>query len=256
MNLKPMNLGEILDNTFSMYKAQRKAYMTVSALLVLIFAAGALIVAGVYSAMGSTAAIVTGSIFFIAVLAANISALTGIIHLASEQLAGRSADVKTALVFGFRKAGVQLAGAVLYGIAIIFGSILFILPGLYLANAFILFMQVNALEATGPWEGLKRSRQLSKGSWWRIAVIIFLVGMLVGVLSFILQLPLSILVEVLNLDEFSKLVVGNVISTAVGSLFMPFTGIAYTLLYYDLRVRKENFDLHSAVGEITGATQL
>nr|WP_139164489.1 hypothetical protein [Dendrosporobacter quercicolus]NSL48068.1 hypothetical protein [Dendrosporobacter quercicolus DSM 1736]SDM61984.1 hypothetical protein SAMN04488502_10622 [Dendrosporobacter quercicolus] len=256
MNFQPRSLGEILDSTFSMYKAQFNVYMKISLLQVLVFTVGALIVAGGYSAMGESGVVVIGAIIFIAVVMVNIGAVTGIVHIASEQLSDRHIEVKDALLFGFRKIAVQVASTILYGIAITLGFILFILPGIYLANAFILFIQVNALESTGPWAGLKRSRELSKGSWWRIAAIIFLMSLLVGIMSLIIQLPLNLLTQVLSLDVFSKMIADNLVATITGSLFMPVTGISYTLLYYDLRVRKENFDLHSAVEAVTDTTNL
>jgi len=56
-----------------------------------------------------------------------------------------------------------------------------------------------------------------------------------------------------GLDLLAKAMAGSVLATVVGSLVVPLGPIALTLLYVDLRVRKEGMDLDSLAKSATDA---
>jgi hypothetical protein len=79
---------------------------------------------------------------------------------------------------------------------------------------------------------LARSSQLVQGSWWRAwAISLFLVGFgfLIG--------PLVAMVPLFLTDV--PLAWVNLTSSAIYVVVMPFVAVAITLLYFDLRVKKE-----------------
>jgi hypothetical protein len=94
------------------------------------------------------------------------------------------------------------------------------------------------LEKRGPIEALSRSYSLITGHWWRVFGISLLVALIFGLLAIILSLILTLI--------FRE--VGSVI---VQVLVAPVSAIITTLLYFDIRIRKEGFgvgDLRKALG--------
>ncbi len=78
---------------------------------------------------------------------------------------------------------------------------------------------------------------------------LLLIGLMTTVLGFVLGMLIGVLGEVagaLGQDDFSMMVqqiAFFLAQAASGILVNPLVMIAYTLLYYDLRVRKEGYDL-------------
>ena len=105
-----------------------------------------------------------------------------------------------------------------------------------------------AAEPIGPNAAVRRSAALVKGNWWRCFFTMTAVLMLSGLVAVILGLSAgvgtSFVVSVVPGVPYSVsvMVVGSVALLA-GSLAIPLVPIAFSLLYVDLRIRKEGFDL-------------
>jgi hypothetical protein len=121
----------------------------------------------------------------------------------------------------------------------------------YLACAWLVAPVVVVLEEMGPVAALSRAWQLSSGHRWRILGI--------QVLLFILNIVLSILIGGLfgglaaagaqgaQPGQFGvSSVLQSLVNLASTIIWAPVEWIAFTVLYYDLRVRKEAFDLQLA----------
>ncbi len=109
------------------------------------------------------------------------------------------------------------------------------------------FPQIVVLEGRGPLDALGRSWQLVRGSFWRVLGTVILISLLVQILVFIPGLIFGIGINAVFSDPLRDFAIRQSLSTLVGyisqMLFLPISIIAYTLLYYDLRVRKEGYDL-------------
>jgi hypothetical protein len=103
---------------------------------------------------------------------------------------------------------------------------------------------VMLVEGVGPTTSLGRSWNLVRGHWWRLLAIFIVAYLLTSTISSgvgALVGGLAALVPGLSAD-----VRGGVFLTAVtlsSALVEPVIPIVLTLLYYDLRVRNEAFDL-------------
>src|SRR5207253_10811358 len=102
--------------------------------------------------------------------------------------------------------------------------------------------QAIVIEIRRPLDGLRRSWNLITGSFWRVAGINLVLTILVTIISlsasFSLKfaaalVPSVILVNVLN----------TLVTSALRMIVLPLQFATLTLIYYDLRVRKEGFDL-------------
>ena len=156
---------------------------------------------------------------------------------------GETADWRSSLSFALQHVPSLLLLTLLYILGVVVGTVLFILPGIWLYIAWAFALPVLLVEGARGRKALGRSFELVKGRWWRtfgtlvvgfiLASIIsalvqgaFLVGMLVGDDNDAVVLVLSALAGI----------VGLAITT-------PFQAALLTVVYFDLRVRKEGFDL-------------
>jgi hypothetical protein len=120
----------------------------------------------------------------------------------------------------------------LMGLGIVVGLLLLVIPGIYLALAWMLAMQIVMLEGIAGSSALSRSRQLLRDHMMRALGIFIVAAIVGGVISTVLQLLLSGIPIVRA--------VANAIAQSVTMAF--YTGVG-VVLYFDLRCRKENFDL-------------
>ena len=98
--------------------------------------------------------------------------------------------------------------------------------------------RICMIERRGPVQSLRRSRHLIRGMFWRV------VGLSVAMLCLCFLVLMSVIVV------FAALVAGlpeaTYLHDAIGRLLAivatPALLIAFVLIYYDLRVRKESYD--------------
>jgi len=101
--------------------------------------------------------------------------------------------------------------------------------------------QTIVIERTSGRGGLRRSWRLTKGFFWRIVGILLVLGLLQGIVGAVLGLPVVAVAQSLPLD--TQQMISQAVS-AVSAIFVaPVTLVTLTLLYYDLRIRREGFDL-------------
>lgn len=117
---------------------------------------------------------------------------------------------------------------------------------IYISWSFV--SQVIVLEGRSVGAALARSWDLARGSWWRV----FAVVLLLLLIRVVVGLPVSVLSGVLVLTDLPWAV--QSISTQFSNLllavlYVPVQLAAMTLLYFDLRVRQEGFDLQMALDE-------
>ena len=95
---------------------------------------------------------------------------------------------------------------------------------------------------------MSRSSQLSEGNRWRIFVVWLLFLALSIAVSMLLQWPITLgtlfLVQRMGSTGPILVQIASILATFVSQcLVAPLATIAFSLIYYDERVRKEAFDL-------------
>jgi len=115
----------------------------------------------------------------------------------------------------------------------------------------LLVDKVVVLEEIGWMKALRRSKELMKGrtepGFWKSiktkASLIILVGFLIGIgIHLLFQLP-GVLLGILFPGGIVITTVQGVLNMVAVSLATAYTAMAMILFYYDIRVRKEGFDL-------------
>jgi hypothetical protein len=99
------------------------------------------------------------------------------------------------------------------------------------------------IEPIGPLHGVRRAWWLSSGHRWRILGL--------QILLFVLQVVLSTLISFIFVATFIsdasvRVVLQNIVNVVATVLWAPVQWGTLTILYFDLRVRKEAFDLQLA----------
>jgi len=147
---------------------------------------------------------------------------------------------------------VMTAGAIAAALGLFALMSVFIVGTIVLYVRFLFATQAIVLEGQGPISALGRSWRLSRGNFWRTFLIIFLMGILSYLIS---GLPASgvNLAVTLTMRSTEALLLGSFVTTLVSNigliLALPLQFCVYTLLYYDLRVRREGYDLELRVQE-------
>jgi len=142
---------------------------------------------------------------------------------------------------------ISLIGTVLLiGLMAGLGMLFCFIPGIYLAIMFLLTTPIIAVEGLPGLSAMKRSWELVRGNWWRCFSIYLLLSLLVGLVSMGVAWPASSLaIIILGAD---RIALAQALSTSLSQiatlLAQPVLITGLVLLYYDLRVRKEGFDLH------------
>lgn len=125
--------------------------------------------------------------------------------------------------------------------------------GFWLMIRFAVSVPAFVLENRGVFNSLARSNALTKGHRWRIFVACFVMLCIFYVVQLVFAIPISILMAVHLMKgslPFWIQVAAN-ISGAISSIVaMPLLMITMSLFYYDVRIRKEAFDLETMISAL------
>jgi hypothetical protein len=97
------------------------------------------------------------------------------------------------------------------------------------------------VEELGPIQGMRRSWGLTTRRYWPVLGTVLLAMLLVQMLGGIVSgVPTFVALAIGTEWGFILIAVGSVASSLITE---PFSAIVFTLIYFDLRIRNEGFDL-------------
>jgi len=135
-----------------------------------------------------------------------------------------------------------LLASLLYGVGFLFC----IIPGLILTILLVFVPVVLVIEDFRYMDAIKRSWDLAKSDWARVLVVLIITAILGGILQMILTSPLQMLAMFTEgrTGHIGPLTIAHGIMQGLAqTLVLPISTIALVLLYYDIRIRKEGFDI-------------
>lgn len=246
------NLGDILSETFRVYGRSFWRLVAIVAIVegVLCFLWFAVIVAGLIPiAIGGGGfdysdpmealflfipMVVMATVLTVVSVVAAILMQGALVHAISEQYFKQPVNIGQAYRFAWRRMGSLIGAGFLAGLVImaLCVTVIGIPAGIYFAITWAFIWQAALLEGCGPRAALRRSSALVKESWWRVLGVMLLFGLIAGAIS-----------GVLGIIPVLGSIVGAILSA-------PIAIIGSTLLYYDLRVRKEGYSLEVLAGEL------
>ena len=264
LDLRPLALGEILDRTFSIYRKNFLLFAGITAipqLLVLALGLAQTLFMTVPAAQRNVPAeqllagpsgnlvafgLIGGLVGVVVYLVAYLFAQGGTVFAVSELYLGRTTTIGASLG-RMRGQLLSLFGVILLnGFAVGFAFILLIIPGIYVACRLLTCVPAALLEDLGPRSSLERSWGLTKDYAGRAFVINLLYFVLAYAAAFLFTLPfgVAIALSAKNPEALRLWTALSHVGEFVGEVLVsPILTIATAVFYYDLRVRKEAFDL-------------
>lgn len=268
--MAPMGLGEILDGAFKLYRANFKPI----ALVALAFTAPLSIIAAV-AARGTNGGNGILGIISDPSLAEDAGSFgsapqlivqgltTLLLGISGTLLAGVVAKAVTATYLGSQlTAGEAVRATARFFPALLCARLLVSLTeavgllgccvgALAVMGLWVVTAPAIVVEGLGPIQGMKRSLRLCSARYWPVLGIALLSGLITSILSSMVSGVPSTLAGLIGYRwGFPLLAVGT---TASAVLVGPLSAIVATLVYFDLRIRQEGFDLQvMARGVSTG----
>jgi hypothetical protein len=130
------------------------------------------------------------------------------------------------------------------------GLVLCIAPGVYFLVAYAVALPVLLVEGRKGRRALSRSRELVRGRWWKTAILLFVAFVMVAVIGGVISGLITALVFVGKDSTVVVFLVSALAGTVSALVTTPFSAAYTNILYFDLRVRKEAFDLQLLAEQI------
>jgi hypothetical protein len=262
LRLRPLGLGEILDDVFRVYR--RHFWVLVSiALLVALPGLAVQFASGSASQFGFALSILSDlnnadalaarqppSLPNLPVLALTYLVLIALIPFTLGAIPRASIDIVLGrpVSIGSTLAGVARRYWRLMGVTLLYvliSPLAICFPVfVWLFVRWIVAIPALLAEDVGPVRALDRSWTLTRNHWWRLFGILVLIYLLTSVISGALgvfSLPLAVAVPFV--PPFFRGAIILTVETLASAVVQPAIFLCVTLLYFDLRIRHEHYDL-------------
>jgi hypothetical protein len=259
LRLRPLEIGDLLDETFRMYRRHFLLFAGISVILAIPSAAvTGLVLASLTQALQQTSGIT--DLGFLGPMLATLSAgvivnllilpftMGAVMYAACESALGRPVTAGGVFMGVLRRYFPLLGYWLLFTVSGWLALVLCVAPIVLWTWVFVSWIVVTPamfVENIGLGTAFGRSWRLVEGRWWRTFLILFLmlvIWYLIGVgLGAFLQLAQYLLA--LFISPFIATAISLATSQLISALVNPVLQIAIVLVYFDLRVRKEALDL-------------
>ena len=242
-SLRPLSVGEILDVSFGLYRRHFGALATVALLC-----SGLPVLMSIYieAAGGMIANMLLTLVYYLVFMVLSAVSTAATVYIVSESYLGRPLTAGAALSRSTPLLGRIIVCSILLALVVGLGFIFLFFPGVVLACGLIVAFPALVLEPGTTASGaLGRSWALTRDSRLRMF------GLLVT-LMILLYIPLVSLLGIAAFllpasDTAGTATGGGLVAVALAGvvqmLIYPLFYCVLTVAYYDLRVRKEGFDL-------------
>jgi len=222
------DLGQIFDAALTIYRQNFSVLFSIAALVIPLGIAG-----GIFQTISDDVAnqAIT-SVIGLCQVGVNILAGSAVIVAINDADQGRTPEFGRSYDIAFSRFGTLIMAflRVAFHVILFFITIVGIPWAIQRAIRWAFTQQTIMLENANWEDALGRSADVVIGSWWRTFGILLLIGIVAGV-------PVGIVTGVL---VFAPVLVSSTVSATVQALISPLASIAATLLYFDLKVRKQD----------------
>ncbi len=246
-SLRPLSTGEILDVAFSLY---RRHFVTLALVALISQAVGILFSIYLEAAGGMLA---NPGLAMVSLMVSSVCAAIGMgasTKVIADSYLGRSSTVGAAIGWVVPSIGRLIVLMVVVSLLVGIGFILLIVPGAILGTGLAVSACALVVEGLGATDAMNRSWSLTKGYRWKVFATMAVALCLIYLISLAAVFVGGFVALALGGDVVTSLVVVAAVSAAFSVLVYPYVYSAVTVLYYDLRVRKEGFDLELRASQL------
>lgn len=163
---------------------------------------------------------------------------------------GESVSWRESLAFAARRLAPLVAVSLLAVLAAMLGLFVLLVGAIYVAIRLAVATPALLVENPGVTGALRRSWELVQGNWWRtfgvLVVSSLLVGIIAAVISGLMTAPLAGGGD----DRLPRAILSTLGTVLANVVTLPLQAAVLTVVYFDLRVRREGFDLPQLAGEM------
>lgn len=272
-HLQPMGFTDILDGMFSFYRSHFQLFLTIAGVyLVLSFGVDLISVFLLETDATTVAGLVILLFTILISVAVSTFVVAGLAYASAHVYLGREITPGIALERAWQRFWTYLGSLILWSLVIggLTVTIIGIPFAIYFSVRWGLYSLPVLLEGTTARNALRRSTELVKGTWWRVFGIMVSISLISFMIYFILEASSGFLLTWMGLSEaeaptgfldtlrqlfiptpseigWFSYTIRRLISLIIATFTMPISTIGSTLLYFDLRIRKEAFDIEMQV---------
>ena len=273
IRLQPMSFVDILDGMFMLYRNHFRLFLGIVAVYIIIGLGLDLMSVAAVTGMAYVTSMVIATFVGIGSFIVSFLVVAGLAYASALVYLDRDITAQDALQQAWRRFFPLLGSAILWGLVCLGLSVTIIgIPfAIYFAVRWGLYTLPVLFEETTARNALRRSTELVRGTWWRVFGIMLAVSVLTFMISFILEVSFGFILTLIGvaeieadtpLDMIRRLfipmpnevgwlpyAIRRFVSVTIAGLAMPIGTIGSALLYFDLRIRKEAFDIEMQVTE-------
>jgi hypothetical protein len=270
LELRPLRVTEVVDRAVRLYARNALVVWRIVVPLLLVVEAvftlidlsalpsGSFVQNGqLYAPAGSAtgtynAAVVIESIVLSLVVLQVING--ALVRVYSDTFLGRRPDSQQAVRFALRHLLGLVWIGVIVGVAVLLGLIAILIGAIYLWVMLSLSFAAYVVEGKRGFAALGRSQDLVRGRWWATFGALLLVLIIIAIAAIVLPAILAALESGSNpVSPTAYVILLRLANLIVYTVAGPLSASVTVTIYFDLRVRKEAFDLQQ-LGERLGIT--
>lgn len=237
-------MGEILDVSFTLY---RRHFAPLAGVALVCSGIPVVLNMFIEASGGMLQNLPLVLVYYIVFAALNSIATAATVFIVSESYFGRPIDTRMALRRAAPYLGRILICSMLTALVIFVGLVTFVIPGIILIAGLLLSIPSLVIEAKSATAAMSRSWELTRGSRWRmlglLLVLVILLYVPIAAIGGIVAVFVPGAGSILTTPNITISVAAAAVSGLVQMFIYPLFYCVLTVAYYDLRVRKEGFDL-------------
>jgi hypothetical protein len=250
--LQPMGIGDIFDTTFRLYRRHFVAFLLIALVVYVPYSLVLSVLEAATQAAedpfetparrGGNPFLILVPVLLLVVIVLPLCQAALMIKISASYL---GEDITAAE--SYRRAAGRLVrlytATILQWLIVAVGFVLLIVPGIIFSFRLLLVAPVVVLESHGPATCVKRSWELMRGNTGKGLALVLLLSLLGGVFN-------AIVVFLATNVPWPHSMLRSVVVNVSQAVVLPIQVAPMILLYYDLRIRKEAFDLERLASEL------
>ena len=178
-------------------------------------------------------------------------ALYGALFVAQDGATGGPVQrLGDAFSVGFARLGHSLLASILFGLLLMVGFVLLLVPGFYVLGALCLWPVALYVDGAGGAASLGVSHDLTKGHWWRTSIILTVAVIIILVFTMLVGLVFGLAAAGLRHDLAMATLVVQLLARVANVFYLPMYTAVLLAIYRDLKLRREGGDLAAKLGAL------